>query len=212
MGKIPPEDMADLISEWGKKYNDALLIVEQNSFGYFVNVKLRDTGYPRLYYHGVNADPYTYVSVDQKALPGFPTSQKTRFQVLAKLAELIRSRSLKVYSQRLFDQLQAFVWNGNKPMASRDAYDDLVMALAICCWLVEGNSGLSNQAVAMSYAILNATRVDRRDVSQLPGDMQSVRPLVSPHVRGVNPYNVHKPRDPSQVRGYDLSDFTWLLR
>ena len=212
MGKIPPEDLADLLALWGKKYNDALIMVEQNTFGYFANTKLRDNGYPHLYYHGINADPFTYIPVDPKALPGFPTSQKTRFQILAKLSELIRAKSLKTYSQRLFDQLQAFVWQGNKPMASKDSYDDLVMALAIGCWLVEGNSGLSKQAVAMSYAILNATKIHRRDISQMPGNIDEARPLVNPHIRGVNPHNVHRPRDASQVRGHDVSDFSWLLK
>jgi len=214
MGKIPPEKLADLMAEWGKKYSDALLIPENNTFGYFVNTKLRDMGYKRLYYHNNKGDPFSYVPNDPNELPGFPTVQKTRVQILSKLEELIRNGQLKTYSQRLYDQLQAFVWNGNKPMASKDSYDDLIMSLAIGCWLIEGGSTINQQQVAMAYAMLAATGKQSRDQSTLPGNIQSAQPLVNPAIRGFNPHLVHRPQNPStsSVRSRDHSDFSWLFR
>lgn len=216
MGKVPPEKLADILCEWGKKYNNALIIPENNSYGYFVSTKLRDTlSYPSLYYHSNKGDPFAHVQVnhgDDKELPGFPTNQKTRIQILAKLEELIRNKTIKLYSQRLYDQLQSFIWNGSKPMATKDSYDDLVMALAIGAWLLEGRSGLSEQAIAMSMAILKATTMERRDVNQMPGDIQSAQPLVNPNIRGYNHHTVFRPRDASQVKHNDASDFSWLLR
>lgn len=212
MGKTPPEKLSDMLAEWGKKYNDALIVPENNTFGYFVNTKLRDAGYKKLYYHGNKGDPFAYVPTDPNELPGFPTNQKTRVQILAKLEELIRNGQLKTYSQRLYDQLQAFVWNGNKPMASKDSYDDLIMSLAIGSWLIEGGSTLNEQQVAMAYAMLKATGVARRDSNQMPGNIQSAQPLVNPAIKGFNPHLVHKPRHPSQVRGHDHSDFSWLFK
>jgi hypothetical protein len=212
MGKIPPEKLADLLSEWGKRYNDALIIPENNTFGYFVNVKLRDSGYKRMYYHNNKGNPFSYTPLDPDELPGFPTTQKTRVQILSKLEELIRNGQLKTYSQRLYDQLQAFVWHGNKPMALKDSYDDLIMSIAIGCWLVQGGTNLNEQQVAMAYALLAATGVNRRDQNQMPGNIQSAQPLVNPQIRGFNPHLVHKPRHSSQVRSLDNSDFSWLLK
>lgn len=214
MGKIPPERLADLLSEWGKKYNDALIVPENNTFGYFVNTKLRDGGYKKLYYHGNAGNAFTYTPTDPNELPGFPTNQKTRVQILAKLEELIRNGQLKTYSQRLYDQLQAFVWNGNKPQASKDSYDDLIMSLAIGCWLIEGGSVINQQQIAMAYAMLKATGVQRRDQSQMPGNIQSAQPLVNPAIRGFNPHLVHRPKNPSQAttRSQDHSDFSWLYK
>jgi hypothetical protein len=213
MGKVPPEKFADILAEWGKKYNEALIIPENNTFGYFVCTKLRDVlGYKKLYYHGHKGDPFSYTPVDTSENPGFPTNQKTRVQILTKLEELIRNKQLKSYSQRLYDQLQAFVWNGNKPQASKDSFDDLIMSLAIGCWLVEGNSGLNDQATAMSYAILKATTLSRRDASQMPNDVNVIQPLINPQIKGLNPHIAHRPRHSSQVRNSDLSDFTWLYR
>lgn len=171
VGKLPPERLADLISEWGNKYNVALAAPENNTFGYFVNVKLRDSGYKRLYYHGVSADPFGYVSADMDELPGFPTNGKTRVQILAKLNDLVRNKALKTYSQRLYDQFQAFVWNGSKPQAAKDGFDDLIMSLAIGCWLIEGGSAHTVQQQAMAYAMLQATGVRRNTNASLNIDV-----------------------------------------
>jgi hypothetical protein len=212
MGKTPPENLAELMEEWGKKYNNALAVPENNTFGYFTNVELRKRGYPKLYYHG-HSDPFNYIPLDpQNELPGFPTNQKTRTQILAKLEEMLRTKQLKTYSQRLYDQMQAFIWNGNKPQAQKDAFDDLILSLAIGTWLVEGGNGISQQNAALAMAMLSSTGVQRRDSNQMPGGVNSVQPLVNPHIRGFNPHNVHKPRDPAQVRHADVSDFSWLYK
>jgi hypothetical protein len=217
MGKVPPEKLADMLNEWGLKYNEAMIVPENNSFGYFVNTKLRDVhGYKKLYYHGVD-DPWHYIPLDSSQLPGFPTNAKTRVQILAKLEEMIRGKTLKSYSRRLHDQLQSFIWNGNKPMAGKDSHDDLVMSIAIACWMVEGGEGISANAHAMAIAMLEATRLHRKDFSQMPGGINEAQPLVNPAIKGVNAHSVYRPRDPSQVAPQnpmlrDTSDFSWLLR
>lgn len=217
MGKVPPEKLADMLDEWGRRYNTALIVPENNTFGYFVNTKLRDSlGYKRLYYDKNKGDPFNYIPADSSELPGFSTNQKTRVQILAKLEELIRTKTLKSYSRRLYDQLQAFVWNGNKPMAGKDSFDDLIMSLAIGCWLVEGGEGISEQGRAMAYAMLEASRVHRKDAINL-GGINEAQPLVNPNIKGMNANSVYRPREASQVASQnpnlnDVSDFSWLLR
>lgn len=218
MGKVPPEKLADILNEWGKKYNEALIVPELNTFGYFVNTKLRDIcGYKKLYYANNKGDPFNYIPIDPNEMPGFTTNQKTRVQILTKLEELIRNKQLKSYSRRLHDQLQAFIWNGNKPMAGKDAHDDLILSLAIGCWLVEGGEGISEQAKQMAYAMLAATGTSRKDIHQMPGGIHEAQPLVNPNIRGYNAQSVYRPRDPSQLQKQnpllrDVSDFSWLMK
>jgi hypothetical protein len=175
-------------------------------------VRLRDIGYKRLYYRNMTGDMFEYISSDPEAIPGFETQGNTRPQILAKLEEIIRNKIVKIYSQRFYDQMQAFIWQGSKAQATRDSHDDLIMSLAIGIWLTNGGSGVNEQAHEMAMAMLKATQVARRDSAQMPGDIQSAQPLINPNIRGVNPYNVHKPRDPSQIKNADVSDFSWLLR
>ncbi len=213
MGKVPPEKLALLIDEFGRKYNEALAIPENNTFGYFTCVRLRDDGYPRMYYEKNHGDPMAYFTPqDPEMLPGFNTNSKTRIQVLTKLEELLRMKKLRTYSHRLHNQLQAFIWNGSKPMAQKVSHDDLIMSLAIGAWITGGAHSISEQAMAMSNAILKSTSIDRRDQNVLPRGVNTVKPLVNPSITGYTPQNVSKPRDPADIKHADVSDFSWLLR
>jgi len=210
MGKIPPDKLADLLFEYGKLYNDALICPEQNTFGYFTCVKLRDDGYPRLYYQGSSGNPFEFRSTDPNAVPGFSTQQKSRGQMLAKLEELARNNKIKIYSQRLYNQLQAFVWTGARAQAAKDAHDDLIISLAIAMWLVAGDSSSNEQATAMAYAMLKATKIQQQ--TNMPGDIGAVKPVANAMMGGFNPRDAHKPKDPSQVKHVDVTDFSWLYR
>lgn len=220
MGKVPPEKLAAMLDEWGRKYNGALLMPENNTYGYFVCRKLTvDHAYKSIYYHNIKGDPFTYVPIDQEEIAGFPTNQKTRVQILAHLEELIRNKTLKVYSQRMYDQLLTFIWNGSKPMAMKDSYDDLIMSLAIGAWLLHGATGGNGDAVAHAMAMLKATSMTTRSTAEGPtSSINEAQPLVNPNIRGYNQFNISRPRDPAQVRknspagqrAMDVSDFSWL--
>lgn len=218
MGKIPPEKFSDLLSDWGKKYNNALICPENNTFGYFVNVKLRDTGYPRLYYSNHRGDPLSYVPTSQDELPGFQTNQKSRLQILTKLEELIRNKTLKSYSQRLYDQLQAFIWNGNKPMASKDSHDDLIISLAIGTWLSDGGTTNNDAGYAMAMAMLKATGVSSIDARAIPNNPTYALGANAKGQHQINQSNVYKLREASQVKHLDpktdhgMDDLSWLYK
>lgn len=212
MGKIPPDRFAELLSGYGKRYNQALICPEQNTFGYFTCVKLRDEGYPSLYYQQNNGDLFGYKPSDPESLPGFSTQTKTRTQILAKLEESIRNDRLKTFSQRLYDQLQAFIWNGAKAQAARDAHDDLIMSLAIGTWLTAGDNSGDSQGMAMAMAMLKATAVGNRNFNDLPGGMNQVRPVPNAQIQGFTPDKVNKPRNPEDVKHVDVSDFSWLFK
>lgn len=205
MGKLPPEKLAELMIEYGTMFNMALLCPENNSFGYSTASALRSSGYQRLYYESCKGDPFNYIPKDSSELPGFSTQKKSRTQVMAKLEELLRTNQLKSYSQRLYDQLRAFIWNGSKPQASKDAHDDLIMSIAIAAWLVGGGSGPADAEYAMALALQNATKVESRTTAMIPS-MNEVQPLVNPYLRVHNPNMRHN----RHVR--EINDFSWLLK
>jgi hypothetical protein len=155
---------------------------------------------------------FEYRPTDPETIPGFSTQTKTRTQILTKLEESIRNGKLKTYSQRLYDQLQAFVWNGAKAQAAKDAHDDLIMSIAIGSWLVVGDGSHSEQGLSMAMAMLKATSVGNRGMDTLPGGINDVKPVPNPHIQGFTPYNVHKPRNPENVRHTSATDFSWLFK
>jgi hypothetical protein len=212
MGKIPPDKFAELLFKIGMKYNTALLVPENNGYGWTTATRLRDMGYPLLYNDKMRGDPFdprNAIFADG-AKPGFSTQTQSRHNMLVKLEELIRNKRLNVFSQRLFDQLQGFVWQGHKAMALRDCHDDLVISLAIGAWFIEGESVPNQRAQDMTVALMKSTKVLKRDVNQAFSAVAAVRPV------GKNPqlFSAHpmQPRDASLVRGGNTIDFSWLYR
>jgi len=159
-GKIPPDKFGELLSEWGHKYNRALLIPENNSFGYATIIKLRDMNYPKMYYQKSNAVYIgDYTPPNEAQLAGFVTSGKTRSLILTKLEELLRNKQLISYSSRFYDELKTFVWNENRAQAMKDEHDDLVMSLAIGSWIYDASAEHSKDSDALNRAMLASMSV-----------------------------------------------------
>ena len=100
--------------------------------------KLSDHGYPNIYYSVKSTHEYIEQHVAEytnSAIAGFTTSSRTRPLVIAKLEEFIRNKLITTYSSRLANELRTFIWTNGKPQALKGYNDDLVMALAIACWV-----------------------------------------------------------------------------
>ena len=90
------------------------------------------------------------------AVMGFTTSTKTRPLIVAKLEEYIRNKLVKPKSQRLFSETKTFIWNNGKPQAMRSYHDDLIMSLAIACWVRDTALEVSEKEVLYKKAMVGA--------------------------------------------------------
>ena len=164
-GKPTPDLYAGMLNQVGREFNNAMLVVENNSIGYTVLDKLQEAGYPNIYYSTKSTHEYVeqYLA-EQKAsvTAGFTNSMKTRPLIIAKLEEFIRNKVIKVHSSRLINELRTFVWMGGKPKAMRGYNDDLVMALAIACWVrdtaIQANSRELNYQKAFADSIIISSK------------------------------------------------------
>ena len=158
-GKTDLDMFASLLDDIGRQYGNAMLVVENNNVGYSVLTKLAEKQYPNLYYSVKSTHEYIEQHrAEQRSgcVAGFTTSMKTRPLIVAKLEEFIRNQLITVRSRRLFSELTTFVWNNGKPEAMRSYNDDLVMSLAIACW-VRDTALISNQRdLEYSRAMLGA--------------------------------------------------------
>ncbi len=170
-GKIPPDRFAELLYEWGKKYNTALLAPENNSYGYTTLTKLFDLNYPKIYkqeHKGVYFGDYSPGAREDISKYGFHTGPKTRMQALGKLEEVIRNKYLKVYSSRFLDELKTFIWEGERPKAiNKRSHDDLVMSLAIGSWVFDAAGGYNKHDQVAKDAILSGMGVSSKNISEL---------------------------------------------
>ncbi len=153
-GKIPPDQFALLLAEAGRRYNNALLCPENNTYGYAVILKLKEEGYTNLYFKNLK-DRYNSNFLDSSNISkiGFTASSKSRNQILTKLEEIIRNKHINIYSQRFYNELKTFVWKGNKAEAQRGSNDDLIMSLAIGVWIYDYKS-TGKEKIDMNQAML----------------------------------------------------------
>lgn len=211
-GKVPPDQLADMLADIGRQYNTALLCPENNTYGYATVMRLRDTGYPRLYYDCARGNIYDYVPLSGTETPGFSTQSKSRIQVLTKLEELLRTKRLLSFSQRLFDELQGFIWNNGKAQAQKDSHDDLILSLAIGTWLTDVVFGTSSDHGKMTQALLSANVIARRDLDTVPGAPPSPGVMSNPYMKGINPYSVYRPAISGRGSQHGNVDLSWLIK
>jgi hypothetical protein len=127
--------------------------------GFTVLTKLLEMEYPNLYHSIKSTHEYVeQYEAEQRssAVPGFTTSSKTRPLIIAKLEEYIRNKLLTVSSNRFLQEMKTFVWNNGKPEAMRSYNDDLILSMAIACWVRDTALITSQRDVDYSKAMLNA--------------------------------------------------------
>ena len=137
-GKPTIDMYATILDSAGREYGNCMIVVENNNVGFSVLEKLIDKSYPNIYHSVKSTHDYVEQHIAEamsNSVPGFTTSMKTRPLIVAKLEEFIRNKLITIYSTRTYREIQTFIWNNGKPQAMRGYNDDLVMSLAIACWV-----------------------------------------------------------------------------
>jgi hypothetical protein len=165
-GKITPDHFASLIYDVAKRFNNAQICPENNAYGYSVLSKLADLAYKNIYFSS-EKEKYSYLYGEGGNIgkAGFNTNKESRDLILSNFEESLRNGRIKTRSQRLYSELKTFVWNGKKVAAMKGYNDDLVMSLAIGCWLLDNNSSTYNVSqIQYSDALLKGMQVNNTNI------------------------------------------------
>ena len=211
-GKITPDHFASLIYDAARRFNNAIICPENNAYGYTVLAKIAELGYKNLYFSS-EKEKYKYLYSGEHTIgrAGFTTSKESREKILANLEESLRNGRIKTYSNRLVSELKTFVWNGKKVGAMKGYNDDLVMSLAIGCWLADSNSDQYNVAqMEFADALLKGMEVNNTKINDT-----IITPFYNNQFNHFNPtIPVIMPegkfaKEPS--RKNPMGDLSWLL-
>jgi hypothetical protein len=63
---------------------------------------------------------------------------------------------LTTYSSRLYHEFKTFIWNNGKPQAMRSYNDDLIMAIAIGCWVKDTALQVNKREVEYKKAMISS--------------------------------------------------------
>jgi len=200
-GKPNMDMFSNLLSSVGREYGNCLLVVENNNIGFSVLEKLIEINYPNLYYSVKSTHEFIEVSeaeVMSNSVPGFTTSSKTRPLIVAKLEEFIRNKILTTYSSRLINELRTFVWNNGKPQAMRGYNDDLVMSLAIGCWIRD--------------TVVTATKRDVKYTKAMLDSILRANTKISTAIPGMHGYRREESHDKMAEQKRIQEEFSWLYK
>ena len=173
-GNIGTKDFGNMLVAVATEYNNALLIVENASYGWAVLQQIIDRNYQNLFYSSADMQ---YVDVEQqmtnrlntqdkKLIPGFTNSTKTRPLTIAKMDTLMREKGLIIKSARFLDELTVFIWNNGKAEAMRSYNDDLIISMCIGLWTRDTALRLRQQTMDVNRILLSGiTRTgDKKEV------------------------------------------------
>jgi len=206
-GKIPPDQFGILLTEAGKRFNNATICPESNTYGYAVLVKLKELGYTNIYFAKEKEKYDVMYGNGSIGKAGFSTQGNNRGKILTRLEEVLRNKQIKVYSSRFYEEMKTFIWKSNKAQAMRDKNDDLVMAMAIGVWLYDTSESFNKQAVDLNKVMLDAMGFTSNEP----------KGVLDPKLRTVSHLNPFKPviLDEADVTDNEPDspiNFGWLLK
>tara|TARA_A100001515_G_C4588732_1_gene215391 strand:+ start:477 stop:2060 length:1584 start_codon:yes stop_codon:yes gene_type:complete len=199
-GKATPDLFAEVLKETGQEFGNCLIVVENNSVGWAVLMKLQDSGYPNIYYSkkSTHEQVDSYLAESSGVVPGFSTTMKTRPLIIAKFEEFIRNKLISIKSKRLFNEMKTFVWNNGKAQAMKKHNDDLVMACAIACWIRDTVYTTNQRSMEYHKAFITSIGTTNKSLNT--------------SIPGMIGYEKLKKEKNMQKTAKEYKDFLWLIK
>lgn len=212
-GKVRPDILAQVLHEYGKRYNDALICPERNTYGHHTIIELVNRGYTNIYFEekrGVYIG--SYIPPDKIGEAGFSMQKDSRKRVVSKLEEVIRHKQLKVHSARLYDELKTFVTHNDKPQAQKNCHDDLIMSLAIGTWLFDASNVHSQFATQLNRAMLSGFGVSVNRFDNMEGSGNEVIPAWTSMVPYIGDPSTGANARRRRPQADNPTNISWLFR
>ena len=194
-GKIQPDLLAQLVEEYGEMYKAYTVVDVTGGMGVSTVLKLLEFNYKRLHYDNANGK---ILSARQRELTSYSTAEKipgfhatsVRLPMISNLEFKIRTNAVKIRSTRMTSEMKTFIYKNGRPDHQEGYHDDLLMALAMCLWVLEHSFKNLEKLEKQTKAILNSWLVGATAVQQ--PELEKGTGFVSKENR--NKEATHKPK------------------
>jgi hypothetical protein len=134
IGKIPPDDLAQIAYKWGIIYGNAFIVIDiTGGMGVATSRKLQELNYKNIYIDGVNTQNiWEYNAKAMEKIPGLNFNNK-RTQIVAAFEEQLR-KGFSVRSSRLLNELNTFVYMNGRPDHMKGSHDDAIMSMSMALY------------------------------------------------------------------------------
>ncbi len=156
VGKIPPDVLAEIAYKWGTMYRAYCVIDITGGMGISTARKMQELNYEGGLYVD-NIDPNKKWKWDPKAnekIPGINFNSK-RVQIIASLEEAVR-HDFKIYSNRLYNEMNTFIFINGRPDHQKGHHDDCIMAISMAIYVAEKSFQSLQKVVNHTKAMLNS--------------------------------------------------------
>jgi len=198
-GQLGTKEYGHLLVGIATEYNNALLVIENNSIGWATIQTVIDRGYTNLYYSPksgeVRADSYFEQYMDtSKMTPGFTMSSRTRPMVISKFQESLSDKGVTFQSKRLLEEMRTFIWRNGKPEAQSGYNDDLVLSFSMGQYMRDTAFKYKQHGMDLTKNMLNNI------TSNKPKHIGAYSPTTNQ-----NPFKIDNPYSGGE------EDISWLL-
>ena len=134
VGKIPPDDLAQIAYKWGVIYGNAFIVIDiTGGMGVATSRKLQELNYKNIYIDGINTQNiWEYNAKAMEKIPGLNFNNK-RTQIVAAFEEQLR-KGFAVRSSRLLNELNTFVYMNGRPDHMKGSHDDAIMSMSMALY------------------------------------------------------------------------------
>jgi len=200
IGKIPPDVLAEVAYKWGNMYSAFIVVDITGGMGIATSRKLQELGYKNMYIDGVdlnNTWKYNPKSMDK--IPGINFNNK-RVQIIAAFEEAMR-HNFRVYSSRLYNEMNTFVYVNGRPDHQKGHHDDLIMSIAISIYVGESSFSSLEKVTQQTKAMLESWTVN--DNTSVQKDLE-----FNPFIPNTN---FDRRINNNQISRKDYEQYGWLF-
>ena len=162
VGKLPPDTMAEICYKWANMYSCFVVIDITGGMGVSTSRKMQEMGFKNLYVDGVDiANKWKWDPKAGEKIPGINFNNK-RVQIIASFEEVMR-HDFKIYSSRLFNEMNTFVYINGRPDHQKGHHDDLIMSIAMATYVAESSFSQLTKVTEQTKAMIDSWSVSNND-------------------------------------------------
>jgi hypothetical protein len=201
LGKIPPDVAAEIAYKWGMMYNAFIVIDITGGMGVASSRKLQEMGYKNLYVDGLDtSNPWKYTPKQLDKIPGINFNNK-RVQIISAFEEALR-HGFKIYSHRLFNEMNTYIYINGRPDHQKGHHDDLIMGISIAIYVGENSFTKLQKVTEQTKAMLSSWQVNNNEEATKQISFNPIMPS------GPNTRNQTYGNEPTRK---DYENYGWLF-
>ena len=156
VGKVPPDITAEIAYKWGSMYNAYCVVDLTGGMGVATARKMQEMGYQGgMYVDNVDtSNKWKYDPKMNEKIPGINFNNK-RVQIIASLEEAAR-HDFKIYSHRLYNEMNTFIYINGRPDHQKNHHDDCIMGISMAIYVAEKSFQSLTKVVNHTKAMLNS--------------------------------------------------------